>query len=69
MPRGTMPLPMLALSESRAPLRGRETELQFLTGLLDNVERAGAALVLRGEPEIGKSRLLSEELVLAESGR
>jgi hypothetical protein len=69
MPRGTMPLPMLALSESRAPLRGRETELQFLTGLLDNVERAGAALVLRGEPEIGKSRLLSEALVLAESRR
>jgi DNA-binding CsgD family transcriptional regulator len=45
--------PMLALSESRAPLLGRETELQFLTGLLDNVERSGAALVLRGEPGIG----------------
>jgi len=34
---------MLALSESRAPLHGREAELQLLTGLLDKVERAGTA--------------------------
>ena len=57
---------MPALSEHRAPLLGRETELQFLTGLLDNVERSGAAVVLRGEPGIGKSRLLSEAIAVAQ---
>ncbi|MEA2216750.1 MAG: hypothetical protein QOK19_2311 [Solirubrobacteraceae bacterium] len=31
-----------------------------MRGLLDGVEREGAALVLRGEPGIGKSRLLAE---------
>ncbi len=56
---------MLPLSESRIPLFGREAELQHLTGLLDAVERSGAALVLRGEPGIGKSRLLAEAMSLA----
>jgi DNA-binding CsgD family transcriptional regulator len=56
---------MLPLPESRVPLCGREAELQLLTGLLDAVERSGAALVLRGEPGIGKSRLLAEAMSLA----
>src|ERR1700732_1579817 len=56
---------MLSLSESRSPLFGRAAELQLLTGLLDAVERSGAALVLRGEPGIGKSRLLAEAMSLA----
>ena len=48
------------------PLCGREAELQLLTGLLDAVERSGAAvLVLRGDPGIGKSRLLAEAMSLA----
>jgi DNA-binding CsgD family transcriptional regulator/SAM-dependent methyltransferase len=56
---------MLSLSESRIPLFGREAELELLTGLLDAVQRSGAALVLRGEPGIGKSRLLAEAMSLA----
>ena len=57
---------MVALSNDPAPLLGRATEIQALTGLLDDVDRAGAALVLRGDPGIGKSRLLSEAVALAE---
>jgi predicted ATP-dependent serine protease len=56
---------MMPFSESRMPLCGREAELQLLTGLLDAVERSGAALVLRGDPGIGKSRLLAEAMSLA----
>jgi hypothetical protein len=41
---------MLVGTESRAPLLGREAEVELLTGLLDDVERSGTALVLRGEP-------------------
>jgi hypothetical protein len=47
------------------PLFGRDAEIQVLTGLLDAVGRAGAALVVRGEPGIGKSRLLAEAVSLA----
>jgi predicted ATPase len=57
---------MPGLAESRSPLVGREAELELLTGLLDDIEQSGAALVLRGEPGIGKSRLLSEAVALAE---
>lgn len=42
------------------PLLGRLEELSLLTSLLDDVATRGRALVLRGEPGIGKSRLLSE---------
>jgi len=56
---------MLALSKDRAPLLGRETELDALTALLDDVEQTGAALVLRGEPGIGKSRVLGEAAAVA----
>ena len=43
-----------------APLLGRVEEQTLLTSLLDEVATRGQALVLRGEPGIGKSRLLSE---------
>jgi DNA-binding CsgD family transcriptional regulator len=42
-----------------APLLGRREEQRLLTSLLDDVAARGQALVLRGEPGIGKSRLLS----------
>ena len=57
---------MLAPSKDLTPLRGRSAEIEVLTELLDDVDRAGAALVLRGDPGIGKSRLLSEAVALAE---
>src|ERR1700750_599125 len=41
-------------------LLGRAQERSLLTSLLDEVQNRGEALVLRGEPGIGKSRLLSE---------
>ena len=42
------------------PLVGRDAERGVLAGLLDDVGRRGAALLLRGEPGIGKSALLVE---------
>src|SRR5438552_2179049 len=46
--------------DEAAPLLGRAQEQSLLTSLLDEVGDRGQALVLRGEPGIGKSRLLSE---------
>lgn len=43
-----------------APLLGRAKELSLLASLLDEVAAHGQALVLRGEPGLGKSRLLGE---------
>ena len=40
-------------------LFGRESEMQVLTGLLDKVHDQGGALVISGEPGIGKSALMS----------
>jgi DNA-binding CsgD family transcriptional regulator len=42
------------------PFVGRGEERDLLTSLLDDVATRGRALVLRGVPGIGKSRLLSE---------
>jgi hypothetical protein len=42
-----------------APLLDRIEEQRVLTSLLDDVAARGQALVFRGEPGIGKSRLLS----------
>src|SRR6185436_12178843 len=42
-----------------APLLGRDQEQALLASLLDEIAEHGQALVLRGEPGIGKSRLLS----------
>src|SRR6266536_2905446 len=52
-------------SSNLGRLLGRADEVQLLTSLLDGVERAGGALVLRGEPGVGKSRLLVETAALA----
>src|SRR3954468_22446168 len=46
------------LGTEAAPLLGRAQEQSLLTSLLDGVGDRGQALVLRGEPGIGKSRLL-----------
>ena len=52
-----------------APMVGRAEEQSLLTSLLDAVGDHGQALVLRGEPGIGKSRLLSvAELTARERG-
>jgi transcriptional regulator with AAA-type ATPase domain len=52
-----------AAKSAARPLVGRRAELAQATALIDSVaaSRTGAAVVLRGEPGIGKSRL-SEEL-------
>jgi hypothetical protein len=46
-------------STDRGRLLGRADEVGLLTSLLDGVEDAGGALVIRGEPGVGKTRLLS----------
>ena len=46
-------------------LLGRADEVALLTSLLDGAGDAGGALVVRGEPGVGKSRLLSEAAALA----
>jgi DNA-binding CsgD family transcriptional regulator len=40
------------------PLVGRDRECTRIQALLDGIDRAGAALLVRGEPGIGKSALL-----------
>jgi DNA-binding CsgD family transcriptional regulator len=47
------------------PLLGRDAETTLLKELLDRIESSGGALVIRGEPGIGKSRLLAEAAALA----
>lgn len=56
---------MLVLSKDRSPLLGRESDVEALAGLLDGVGETGGALVLRGDPGIGKSRLLGEAAAVA----
>jgi len=46
--------------DEAAPLLGRDLELSFLRSLLDEVAVRGQAVVLRGEPGVGKSRLLAD---------
>ncbi len=48
-----------AARDHAGALVGRDAELAALTELLDGIESGGGALVLRGEPGIGKSRLLA----------
>src|SRR5215469_11950682 len=50
---------------SPSPLLGREAEIELLVALLDGVDAGGGALVLYGEPGIGKSRLLARAAELA----
>jgi hypothetical protein len=56
---------LIAARDDAGPLLGREAETKRLTALLDGIGRSGSALVLRGEPGIGKSRLLAETAALA----
>ena len=46
-------------------LLGRNAELGLVTALLDGIDVAGGALVLCGEPGIGKSCLLGEAARMA----
>ncbi|MET8773100.1 AAA family ATPase [Streptomyces sp. NPDC004658] len=54
---------------SRSGLRGREAELEELRTLIDTVARTGggALALLRGEPGIGKTTLLTEAVARAEA--
>jgi DNA-binding CsgD family transcriptional regulator len=52
---------MLATArDEAAPLLGRDEEQSLLRSVLDEVATRGQALVLRGDPGVGKSRLLSD---------
>lgn len=46
-------------------LLGRDAEIELLASLLDGIHEGGGALVLYGEPGIGKSRLLAATAALA----
>src|SRR5262249_35886809 len=46
--------------DESAPLLGLDQEQSFLRSLLEEVGVHGQALVLRGDPGVGKSRLLSD---------
>lgn len=48
------------LGNGDAPLLGRDHEQSLLNSVLDEVATRGQALVVRGEPGIGKSRLLPD---------
>ncbi len=50
---------------ARGTLVGRDRELARLEGLVDGIGRRGSALVVRGEPGIGKSALLHAAAGLA----
>ena len=52
-------------SQDRAPLVGRRAEVETLVGLLDDVDQTGSAVVVRGDPGIGKSRLVAEVVSVA----
>jgi hypothetical protein len=56
----------MAIAETDpAPLLGRGAEVELLAGLLGGLGEGGGALVLYGEPGIGKSRLLDTAAALA----
>ena len=50
---------MSTAASNLGPLLGRDAEIELLASLLDGIEESGGALVLSGEPGIGKSRLLA----------
>ncbi|MDA0180580.1 AAA family ATPase [Solirubrobacter phytolaccae] len=52
--------------EVAVPLVGRDEERHLLESLIAAVDTRGEAMVLRGEPGIGKSRLLSEAVRTAQ---
>src|SRR3954449_11720160 len=56
---------LVTARDEAAPLVGRLQEQALLTSLLDDVVTHGQALVLRGDPGIGKSRLLGDTALTA----
>src|SRR4051794_17488270 len=46
--------------ELEASLIGRESELRTIEAMLEGLGEGGAALVIQGEPGIGKSALIAE---------
>jgi DNA-binding CsgD family transcriptional regulator len=56
---------MSVAASNPGPLVGREAEVERLASLLDGIGDGGGALVLYGEPGIGKSRLLAVAAGLA----
>jgi hypothetical protein len=59
------PLMLAAPRDDAGPLLGRDAETERLISLLSGIGESGAALILRGEPGIGKSRLLAEAVAAA----
>jgi hypothetical protein len=50
------------------PLFGRDAEQRLISSLLADIRQRGGALVLTGDPGIGKSRLLAEAAARAQDG-
>jgi hypothetical protein len=55
-----MALMLNVAGDDAVALVGRELEWGLLTSMLDEVTTRGQVLVLRGDPGVGKSRLLVE---------
>ena len=49
------------------PLLGRQGEVALITSLLERIQTSGAAVLLRGGPGIGKSRLLTAAAEIADA--
>jgi DNA-binding CsgD family transcriptional regulator len=62
---GSLAVMLISARDDAGPLLGRDAETETLRALLDGIDSGGGALVLRGEPGIGKSRLLAEAATLA----
>jgi DNA-binding CsgD family transcriptional regulator len=56
---------MSIAASNPGPLLGRDAEIELLASLLDGIQGGGTALVLYGEPGIGKSRLLAAAAAVA----
>lgn len=56
---------MSIAASNPVPLLGRDAEVELLAALLEGIQGGGGALVLYGEPGIGKSRLLAVAATLA----
>src|SRR3712207_9165557 len=61
------PLQIANYGAAGGPIFGRERELARLERLVDGVSEHGAALLVRGEPGIGKSTLLAAASQRAEA--
>jgi class 3 adenylate cyclase len=58
--RGGSPRPARGVADLTSVLVGRDEELATLVGLVRGLDAEGGTAVLRGEPGIGKSRMLAE---------